>query len=95
MRKVVGSRELKTRLGTYLRAVRAGATIVVTERGDPIAEIRPLARSRDAVEARRDELAALGVLTKGKGLPLERFEPVKVRGEPLSSTLVGEREDRF
>ena len=40
MRKTVGSRELKTRLGTYLRQVREGMTLVVTERGLPVAELR-------------------------------------------------------
>jgi len=39
-RRQVGARELKTRLGTYLRQVRRGATLVVTERGEPVAELR-------------------------------------------------------
>ena len=37
--KVVGVRELKTRLGTYLREVRRGRTIVVTDRGDIATEL--------------------------------------------------------
>jgi len=69
--------------------------IIVTERGSPVAEIRPLERARDEDEARRDVLAALGVLTKGSGPPLGRFAPVGVRGRPLSRTLIEDREDRF
>ena len=42
MTRAIGSRELKTRLGAYLRQVRDGATILVTDRGEPIAELRPL-----------------------------------------------------
>lgn len=38
----VGARELKNRLGRYLRQVEAGDTILVTERGRPLAELRPL-----------------------------------------------------
>ncbi|MGH9323622.1 MAG: type II toxin-antitoxin system Phd/YefM family antitoxin [Vicinamibacteria bacterium] len=34
-------RELKTRLGTDLREVREGATIIVTQRGKPVVELRP------------------------------------------------------
>ncbi len=34
----VGARELKTRLGAYLRRARDGQRIVVTERGTPAAE---------------------------------------------------------
>ena len=95
MQKTVGARELKTRLGKYLRAVRNGATIVVTERGDPIAEIRPLESTGDRDEARRNKLAALGLLTKGSGLPLGRFTAVGVRGRPVRRTLIEAREDRF
>jgi prevent-host-death family protein len=41
-RSVVGARELKTRLRTYLRRVREGRTLLVTDRGEPVAELRPL-----------------------------------------------------
>ena len=43
-RHAVGARELKTRLGTYLRRVREGRTVLVTDRGEPVAERRPLPR---------------------------------------------------
>src|SRR5688572_7896540 len=39
---VVGARELKTRLGSYLQRVREGRTLVVTDRGQPVAELRPV-----------------------------------------------------
>ena len=38
--KTVGVRELKNRLSEYLREVRLGTTILVTDRGTAIAEIR-------------------------------------------------------
>lgn len=37
----VGVRVLKNRLSEYLRRVKAGERIVVTERGVPVAELRP------------------------------------------------------
>ncbi len=37
--KTVGSRELKNRLGRYLGLVRKGETIIVTDRGKPVARI--------------------------------------------------------
>jgi prevent-host-death family protein len=95
MKRIVGARELKTRLGTYLRAVRDGATIVVTERGTAVAELRPLPSAEDPAEAWRTELAAVGVLTKGSGGPIARFRPASVKGEPVSRTLSRMREDRF
>jgi prevent-host-death family protein len=41
-RTVVGTRELKTKLGTYLRRVREGDTFLVADRGRPVAELCPI-----------------------------------------------------
>jgi prevent-host-death family protein len=38
----VGMRELKNRLSKYLRRVKAGETIVITERGKPVGQIMPI-----------------------------------------------------
>ncbi len=93
----VGSRELKTRLGTYLRHVRSGATIIVTDRGRPVAELRPLAGSEGDVEAKLQELVLTGAVSceVAERAPLAPFEPIQIRGEPLSDSLREEREDRF
>ncbi len=37
----MGLRELKNRLSAYVRQVRAGQAIVVTDRGQVVAELRP------------------------------------------------------
>jgi antitoxin (DNA-binding transcriptional repressor) of toxin-antitoxin stability system len=39
--KTVGVRELKNRLSEYLRHVRAGEGILVTDRGEVVAELSP------------------------------------------------------
>lgn len=39
--KAVGVKQLKARLSEYLRAVRAGETILVTDRDEVVAELRP------------------------------------------------------
>ena len=39
--KTVGLRELKNRLSAYVRHVRAGHPVVVTDRGQVVAELRP------------------------------------------------------
>ena len=44
----VGIRELKNRLSEYLRRVRAGEEVLVTDRGEVVAELRlPRAKVRD------------------------------------------------
>ena len=53
-------RELKSRLSEYLRRVKAGAEIVVTSRGKPVARlVAPRARSRVAAASREEEAIAL------------------------------------
>ena len=91
----VGSRELKTRLGAYLRRAREGEAILVTDRGRPVAELRPLTSTPEALDARLLELAEQGAVTlptKPMPRPPRR---VRVRGDSVSDTIAAEREDRF
>jgi len=91
---VVGSRELKTRLGTYLNRVRRGETILVTDRNEPIAELRPVPGASDAGLARLRTAAAAGVVT----LPLRRapgrFTPIRSRGTSGAAAVSNDRDDR-
>lgn len=90
-RNAVGVRELKARLGKYLRTVRAGKTLIVTDRGEPIAELRPL---QDDLEQKLAKLRAAGVIGGGSGR-LKPFEPVRIEGASVSSAVLEDREDRF
>lgn len=47
--RVVGIRELKNRLSQYIRMVRGGEEIVVTDRGEIVAELRKPGRSWDDI----------------------------------------------
>lgn len=37
----VGCREFKNRMGKYLHTVRQGQTLIITDRGRPIAQLGP------------------------------------------------------
>jgi len=91
----VGSRELKTRLGAYLRQVEKGQTLIVTDRGRPVAELKPIPAGGDSELGRLDELVALGILTRKSYTTLARIRPVSAMGTPLSSAVIEDREDRF
>ncbi len=95
--KSVGSRELKTRLGTYLRLVREGKTLIVTDRGRPIAELRPLSPDHVGFETRLYELAAAGVIGPevAERRPLKAFEPIVATGGSGAEAIIEDREDRF
>jgi prevent-host-death family protein len=92
---LVGSRELKTRLGTYLEQVKKGKTIVVTDRGKPIAELKPIGNRETTEEDRIAELEALGLVTRKSKAPLASFRPHRMAGKRLSDALLEDREDRF
>ena len=94
-RNTIGARELRARLGKYLRAVRDGATLIITERSEPVAELRPIPRPAADLHSRFRELASQGFLSVGSGMPIGARNPITVRGEPLSKTVSDEREDRF
>jgi prevent-host-death family protein len=90
----VGARELKMRLGTYLRRVRSGQRLVVTDRRQPVAELRRLESAPTSLKERLAHLAATGSLTP-PSRRLARFTPIAVTGEPLALTISRQREDRF
>jgi len=92
----VGSRELKTRLGRYLRQVRAGQTLIVTDRGEPIAELRPLPAAAKETDAEAwARLVRSGLVAPFEDRPLKPFKRIRIRGKPLSQTIIEDREDRI
>jgi prevent-host-death family protein len=79
--KSVGIKELKARLSEYVRQVKAGDTVLVTERDEVVAELRPVRRRAAPAESREevlDALAEAGELTRAS-LPKGRWT-WKVRG---------------
>jgi len=81
----VGVRELKARLSSYLRQVKGGVTVVVTERGKPIGRIVPVSLS---LEARMQELIKAGLAAwSGRKLaprpPVARAQGVRTVAELL------------
>jgi len=48
--KSVGIRELKNQLSKYLQLVQRGQSVLVTDRGRGVAELRPLTRQADLQE---------------------------------------------
>lgn len=65
--KAVGVRDLKNRLSEYLRHVRLGESILVTDRGEVVAELLPPGQGHGdpSVPAGPQSLAKRGLLTLG------------------------------
>ncbi len=65
--KSVGVKQLKSRLSEYLRLVRSGETVFVTDRDEVVAELRPARRqsaAADSIEELLDSLAERGEVTR-------------------------------
>lgn len=66
--KTYSTYEAKARFSEILRQVRQGRTIRVSYRGEPVAEIRPIAGAEASLARRLDRLEERGVLIR----PAER-----------------------
>jgi len=95
--QTVGIKALKNNLSEYIRAVAAGDTVLVTDRGRVVAEITPARIGSDTStpEQRLAELARLGLVTPAKrpmagpppNLPVASFDA-------LLEEFEADREDR-
>jgi prevent-host-death family protein len=87
----VGVRELRQNLSVYLRRVRRGESLEVTERGSPVALLTPLPKHADPI----DRLAAEGRVARRATRRLEQLEPpLRIEGADISGALHEQREDR-
>ncbi len=89
----VGSREFKNRLGRYLRAVRNGQTLLITDRGEPVAKVCPPEQDSDSQLTFTDvlkKLEAEGKIRLAKR-PLGKFRAVPSRGKSASQMIIEDR----
>lgn len=86
----VGVRELKAHLSAYLRRVKAGVTVVITDRGTPVGRIVPEPAS---LEARLEGLAAAGVIAWSGERLAPVAPPARLRGSrTVADLLLEDRE---
>lgn len=88
----VGVRELKTRLSAYLRRVKAGQAMTITERGKPVGRIVPV-RAETGIVDRVRQLTRTGIVAwSGQKLGKRRSLP-RVRGKRTLADLVLENRE--
>lgn len=86
----VGIRELKSHLSAYLRRIKAGETVVITDRGEPVGRLMPISGS--STETLR-HLEDAGVLSwSGRKLRPAGGDAPEVRGRPIADLLLEDRE---
>jgi prevent-host-death family protein len=85
----VGVRDLKGQLSRYLRRVKAGERLAITERGKLIAVLSPPAES--AAEQQLETMLREGIASWDGGKPAGASRPVKLRGPSVADAVIEER----
>lgn len=91
--KTIGIRELKEQLSGHIREVRNGATLVITDRGRPVARLLPIMTAEVSLEERLQELVKSGAVSwSGRKLspPAQTFP---VRGPKTVAEMLLEDRD--
>jgi len=84
----VGIKQAKSRLAEFLRKVSAGERVVITERGKPIAEIT---QPRTTGDERLEAMVRDGEAFWSGGKPKGSKKRVKIKGRPISDTIIEDR----
>lgn len=87
--ETVSIRELKSGLSGYLRRVRSGASVIVTERGRAIARIAPVDVPADVEWAHALVIAGRAQWSGGK--PAGVVRPARVKGPSVSAAVLEDR----
>jgi prevent-host-death family protein len=90
----MGLREANQRFSKAIKAVKQGKEVVLTERGKPIAVIKPIDNKQDQNTIIR-QLEAEGLLraaSKRGPLPKPNWKPIRIKGKPISQTISEERD---
>lgn len=86
----VGVRELRQNLSVYLRRVKDGETLAVTERGETVAELAPVRKKPLSI---LDRMIADGRVTPATFDHRQIPPPPRIPGRPLSEILLEMRDE--
>lgn len=85
----VGIRELKANLSHYLRKVKAGEKIIITDRKKEVAVILP--QAKETADERLLELIQRGLALWSGGKPTGMPSRVQSKGKPVSKAVLEDR----
>jgi len=92
--KIATITEAKNKLSALLDIVKAGETVVIVDRGIPVARLEPAARTKDD-EGRLARLERAGIITRAKGpIPEWFFRTPPPKGDPRFSAVEALLEER-
>jgi prevent-host-death family protein len=91
----LGLREANQHFSKAIKAVREGKEVILTERGKPIAVIKPLKppKDEDAIIRRLEAEGILRPAAKRGPMPTRNWKPIRIKGKPMSETIREERDE--
>ncbi len=87
--ETVGIRELKENLSRYLKRVKSGERIIITDRKKEVAVLMP--RGKDTVKDEVYQLVQRGVADWAGGKPLGMPKRIITRGDSVSDAVIEDR----
>lgn len=93
MKKTVAVAEIKAQLSRYLRQVKAGEEVLITERGTPVARLVPIGPAGSDAERLR-ELERQGLVRVGTGKIPPGFWKLPRGRDPRASVRKAVAEER-
>lgn len=82
----VGVKELKAKLSSYMRMVRKGEEVIVTDHGREVALVIPISKERQVIKSLMDSGKAKWSGGKPAGL-----KGIKAKGKAMSTSVLEER----
>lgn len=92
----IGLREANLHFSKYLKMVKNGKEVILTERGEPIAIIKPIPQEEGEKEYQRIKvLEEEGLLKRSKRGRLPLHKLIIISGKPISQVVIEEREKGY
>lgn len=82
----IGVRQLRDHLSQYLRRVKTGERLIITERGESVAILSPPART--AADQRATAMVREGLAEWAGGKPRGSRRPARIRGRTMADTII-------
>jgi len=90
----VGLREANICFAKYIKKVKGGKEILLTDRGKPVAIVSPFMRMEDPLEERLQMLEKRGILKRASAGKLKLHTLIELPGRKISEIVQENREER-
>ena len=87
----VGIREAKANLSKYIKMVKNGNEVILTERGKPVGKIVPISDDLLSLSNRLKKLEESGLLESKTGKKIITPSPIRIKNSPAQKMLLEDR----